>query len=180
MGNPISERIESPEEFYRIMFSNFSMGMRVSIPAIVQSFDPVTQTVTAQPALRERIKNDDLEPSWVDLPLLLDVPVVLPRAGGFCLTLPINQGDECLIVFADMCIDAWFASGKVQNQIEKRRHDLSDAIAIMGIWSQPRKLSGYSTNSAQLRTDDGTAYISLKPSGIDLIAPTVKVNGRVI
>jgi hypothetical protein len=179
MAVTIAERLANgdPEEFYRRMLENLSSTMRVSIPGIIQDFDPDTQTVTVQPAIREKIIDAQLETSWVDLPLLLDVPIVFPRAGGFALTLPIVAGDECLIVFADMCIDAWFSNGQVQNQIERRRHDLSDAFAILGVWSQPRVLPSYSTTAAQLRTDDGSAYISLKPGEINLVAAVVKKNG---
>jgi hypothetical protein len=178
MANTIGERVGSMDEFYRRMLENFSNSLRVTIPGIIQDFDAATQTATVQPAIREKIINPvDLTLSWVELPLLLDVPIVLPRAGGFVLTMPIQPGDECLVVFADMCIDAWFSSGDVQNQMERRRHDLSDAFAIVGAWSQPRRLNGYSTTAAQLRTDDGSAYISLSPGEIDLVADTVKING---
>jgi hypothetical protein len=181
MGVTIAERLAKgngdPEEFYRRMLENLSSTMRVSIPGIIQEFNPATQTVTVQVAIREKIIDDQLELNWVELPLLLDVPIVFPRAGGFALTMPIIAGDECLIVFADMCIDAWFSSGGIANQIEKRRHDLSDAFAIIGPWSQPKKLNGYSTTSAQLRTDDGTTYINLKPGEINLVAAVVKKNG---
>lgn len=172
MAIPISERINSPEEFYRRMLDNFSNNLRVSIPAIIQEFDPVTQTVTVQPAIRERIMGDNLEPEWVELPMFLDVPVVLPRAGGFVLTMPIQKGDECLVVFSDMCIDAWFSNGGVQNQMEKRRHDLSDAFAIIGAWSQPNKIPSYSTTDAQLRQVNGTSYIGLGADG------TVTIKGK--
>jgi hypothetical protein len=180
MAIPISERLGDEEEFYRRMLENFSNNLRVSVPGIIQDFDPITQTASVQVALREKIIDDNLEQQWVELPLLLDVPIVLPRAGGYVLTMPIAAGDECLVVFSDMCIDAWFSSSGVQNQIEKRRHDLSDAFALIGVWSQPNKLSNYSTTATQLRTADGTAYISLSGSEIDLVAPTVKVNGRII
>lgn len=180
MAVTISERLSKKEEFYRQMLDNFSSNLRVSIPGIIHDFDPVTQTASIQVAIREKIIGEDLTQQWTEIPLLLDVPIVLPRAGGFVLTMPIQAGDECLVVFADMCIDAFFSSGGIQNQIEKRRHDLSDAFAIIGAWSQPNKLSNYSTTAAQLRTDDGTAYISLSSTEIDIVAPTVKVNGTII
>jgi hypothetical protein len=174
---PISERLGGNEEFYRKMLENFSNNLRVSMPGIIQAFDSITQTVTVQPAIREKIIDDQLEQHWVDLPLLLDVPISFPRAGGFALTLPIVAGDECLVIFGDSCIDAWFSNGDVQNQIEKRRHDLSDAFAIIGTWSQPNKLPNYSTTAAQLRTVGGSAYISLSGNEIDLVASVIKKNG---
>lgn len=183
MGVTYRERLADPnnsEEFYRTMLDGFANTLRVAAPGIIHDFDPQTQTASVQVAIREKIANPDLTTQWTDIPLLLDVPIVLPRAGGFVLTLPVKPGDECLIVFADMCIDAWFSSGGVQNQIEKRRHDLSDAFAILGTWSQPRRVPNYSAAAAQLRTDDGQTYISLAPGEIDIVAPTVKVNGQPI
>lgn len=180
MALPISERLADPsskEEFYRRMLDAFAANLRVATPGIIQSFDPMEQTVTVQVAIREKIIDADLEQHWIEIPLLLDVPIVIPRAGGFALTLPIQPGDECLVVFGDTCIDAWFSNGGVQNQTERRRHDLSDGFAIIGVWSQPRTLSNYSISAAQLRSDDGVVNISLSSGAIDLNAPVVRVNG---
>jgi hypothetical protein len=171
----IGERINTQDEFYRRLADKIKVDIRVAIPGIVQSFDPVEQTVTVQPAIRERVRDSDGNMQYVDLPLLLDVPVVFPRAGGFVLTMPVNPGDECLVVFADMCIDAWWSNSGVQNQIEKRRHDLSDAFAILGTWSQPRVVSGYSSDSAQLRTEDGQTCIALKNGEISLNANNIAI-----
>lgn len=169
------------DEFYRTLMDTVSNNLRVAMPGVIQSFDAATQTVTVQPAIRERIRNPDLSYSWVALPLLVDVPIVIPRAGGFSLTLPVAPGDECLVVFGDMCIDSWWQNGGTQNnQPDKRRHDLSDGFAVLGIWSQRRTIANYSTTAAQLRTDDGSTYIQLVPGEIDLVATTVKANGTVI
>ncbi len=180
MSRTISERINTGsnvnEELLRRTGDNLSNMLRVAMPGIIQSFDPTTQTVTVQPAINEKIRNSDLSVSDVSFPLLLDVPLVIPKAGGYVLTLPIQQGDECLVVFADMCIDAWWSNGGIQNQIEKRRHDLSDAFAMLGVWSQPNIIPNYSTNSAQLRSITGTACISVSGNEIDMIG-TVKING---
>lgn len=173
----VGERTRSEFEMYETMAEKWSNDLRVAIPGIVDSFDPNAQTVTVQPAIKERViadQNGTIQ--TVNLPLLLDVPVVIPRAGGVVLTLPIQKGDECLVIFADSCIDAWWSQGGVQVQAEKRRHDLSDGFAIMGAWSQPRKISGYSTTSAQLRTEDGSQCIDISLSGIDLRG-TIKKNG---
>lgn len=147
---------------------------RVCVPGIIQSFDVAAQTVTVQPALREKMCIDGDE-NWVDIPLLVDVPIVVPRAGGYALTLPIQQGDECLVVFGDMCIDGWWQSGGVQNQVECRRHDLSDGFAIIGVWSQPKVLPAYSTGSAQLRNESGSAYVELAGDTINIKAGSVNI-----
>jgi len=177
MSVTIAERTGDQQEFYNKFADSIKNNMRVAMPGIIQSFDPVTQTVVVQPALKEKIRSSDLSVSDVQLPLLLDVPIVIPKAGGFALTLPIKLGDECLVIFSDMCIDNWWYAGGIQNQLEKRRHDLSDAFCILGTWSQPNLISNYSTNSAQLRSTDGVSYIDLKNNEIDMVSPTVKING---
>lgn len=181
----VSERANSQDEFYRQMLDNFSSNLRVAIPGIITDFNEAEQTVTVQPALRESISKGDGTREWIPLPLLLDVPVCIPRGGGFALTLPVKNGDECLVIFSDMCIDAWWSNGGIQNQIERRRHDLSDAICIPGIWSQKKKISGYSTTSAQLRTEDGTQKIDISLSKIEIsgnveLSGTVKINGVIV
>lgn len=173
----ISEMSNSKNEMLRNMGDGWKSTLRVACPGIIQNFNPTEQTVTVQLTLREEISDYDYNKQWVDIPLLLDVPIVIPRAGGYCMTMPIKQGDECLVVFGDMCIDAWWELGGIQNQLEKRRHDLSDGFAILGVWSQPRTLKNYSTDSCQIRNDNGTSYIELKDDEINLVSKSVKING---
>ena len=91
--------------------------------------------------------------------------------------MPIKHGDECLVIFGDMCIDSWWELGGVQNQLENRRHDLSDGFAILGVWSQPRVLQNYSTDSCQLRNESGTSCIELKDNEININSQKVNING---
>ncbi|MGD8188578.1 Gp138 family membrane-puncturing spike protein [Brevibacillus ginsengisoli] len=178
MGVTINERLKGNDaEFHREFADKIFSTMRVSIPGIIQSFDSITQTATVQVAIREHVRQPDMTREWTEIPLLQDVPVVFPRGGGYVLTFPISQGDECLVVFADMCIDAWFSVGGIQNQIEMRRHDLSDAIAIPGLWSQPKQLKDFSTKHVELRNENRSEFIRIKEGAIDLVSPSVRVNG---
>jgi hypothetical protein len=150
--------------------------LRVALPGVIAIFDSQTLTAVVQTAVGERVKIGGVEQD-VDLPLLPDVPVVFPRAGGFCLTLPVKPGDECLVVFADLCIDGWWSAGGVQNMAEKRRHDLSDAFALLGPWSQPRRISNYSASAAQLRNDAGTVRVEVSNAGV-AITGALTINGQ--
>lgn len=154
-------------EAARKALENAAFDLRVSLPGIVQSFDAVKQTVKVQPCIRERLVLDD-KVQWTPLPILVDVPVVFPRAGNFVLTMPVTAGDEALIIFGDNCYDAWWQSGGVQNQIDRRRHDLSDGFAVMGLWSQPKVVQNYSIVSAQLRSLDGATMIEVTGSDVNI------------
>lgn len=148
---------------------------RVAAPGIVTEWDPVQQTVTVQLAIRETMTDEDGEEKELEIPILVDVPVVMPRAGGYVLAFAPKKGDECLVVFADMCIDAWWQSGGVQSQVDWRRHDLSDGFAIMGCWSQQRK-PVLPASGVRLQNDAGTAGISLNGNTVNLFG-NVTING---
>jgi hypothetical protein len=173
----LNERLANATTPWMLALKQLDHDLRVAMPAIVQSFDEATQTVVVQPAIREQMLNKQRVPIPTALPLISFVPIVLPRAGGYALTMPIQQGDEGLLVIADACFDAWYQSGGVQNQIDLRRHDLSDAFFIAGCWSQPRKLSNYSGSAAQLRSDDGQTVIELGGGEITIKANTITVTG---
>lgn len=170
----LSERLARPTDQWATALKVFGHELRVAMPGIIQSFDPVKQTVVVQPAITEQMLKSDV-PTPTTLSLISDVPIMIPRAGGFSLTVPIKAGDECLLIFADACIDAWWQSGGTQNQIDKRRHDLSDAFAILGPWNQQRLLPNYSTTAAQFRSDDGNTVIEVGNGEVTVIAQTVNV-----
>ena len=148
----------------------FGIDLRVACPAIVKTVDYAKQTLTCQPAIREQMNDGNGNLSWVEIPILLDVPFMVYSGGGYCLTLPIKPGDDCLVVFGDCCMDAWWQNGGVQNQVERRRHDLSDGFAIVGFRSQPGVVSGYSSGTAQLRNAAGDAVIEISGSTINIRA----------
>ncbi|HBS6341514.1 TPA: phage baseplate protein [Klebsiella pneumoniae] len=163
-------------------------AMRVSIPGIIQSFDPDAVTAVIQPAIKGVEHDTSGAEISVNLPLLVDVPVVFPRGGGCTLTFPVKEGDECLVIFADRCIDFWWQSGGVQEPVDGRMHDLSDAFCIVGPQSQAKKIGGISTTAAQLRTDEGSAFIEVSAGGnitattagnATINAPEIVLNGNV-
>jgi Phage protein Gp138 N-terminal domain len=187
--------------------------LRVAVPGIIKSFDSTKQTATVQVAIAENMVNPrTLAAEPMSIPVLSDVPVIMFRAGNFVLTFPVAEGDECLLIFGDNDYGAWWQSGHadsggkeiIQNQVDRRRHDLSDSFAIVGLWSQPNKVENYSTDSVQLRSLDGSKAVSVQDSQIlvettdssdvrvssggkiflasasgeiDISAPTVKITG---
>ncbi len=160
------------------------IDLRCAAPAIVQSFDAEKQTVAVQIAMSELVKNP-AGPQWTPINPIYNVPICIPRGGGFSLTFPLQQGDEGLLVFTDTMFDLWWQNGGIQPPAgaplaqpnhERRRHDLTDCFFIPGIWNQTRVLEDYSTDSMQLRSDDGTIVVDLsEDNGLTLTAPTINL-----
>lgn len=171
------ERIDDPVEAMRAAMEGFLAETWTSLPGIVQSFDTKAMTVTVQPSIRGRVQQPDGSTISVNMPLLVDVPVIFPSGGGFTLTFPVAQGDECLVVFADRCIDAWWQSGGIGEPLEPRMHNLSDGFALVGPFSQPEVLPDVSAEDVQLRTDDGKASVTIKPDyTINAKNPAASIN----
>lgn len=194
---PIStqSQIGGEQQTAQAIADSVSNQIRVAVPGIIQSFDPDAVTCTVLPAIKGNDSSANGAESG-DIPLLVDVPVVFQRGGGCTLTFPVKAGDECLLIFSDRCIDFWWQSGGVQEPVDSRQHDLSDAFAIVGPQSQAKKISGISMAGAQLRTDDGAAYVEVAAGhnitvetpgkltasaqgGTEITSPTIVLNGAV-
>jgi Phage protein Gp138 N-terminal domain len=171
----LNERLANHITPWHLAMKALEHDLRVAMPAIVQSYDEATQTVAVLPAIREQILNKQRIAIPTNIPLLSRVPIIMMRAGNFVMTMPIQAGDECLLVASDACIDGWWQNGGVQNQVELRRHDISDCCAIFGLWSQQRLVPNYSTTAAQLRSLDGTTVVEVGDNEITVQAQTVNV-----
>jgi hypothetical protein len=136
-----------------------------ALPCIVKSVDFTKMTIEAQPAIQGTVEDESGALQSVNLPLLVDVPICFPSAGGFTITVPISAGDEVLVIFSSRCIDAWWQSGGVQKPMEMRMHDLSDGFAILGPKSKPNVISNISATDIEIRNDTGTTYLSITDDG---------------
>ena len=158
--------------------ANRLKDLHTSMPGIIESFDPVTQTASIQPAIkrvfitREGV-TETLTPT--NLPILINVPVSFPRGGGFSMTFPVVKGNECLITFCERAIDTWHKFGGIRTPNAKRFHHLSDATATVGLSSIPYKVPSYSATASQIKKDDGSAVISLNADSSISITSTSDV-----
>jgi hypothetical protein len=104
--------------------------LHTCMPGLVESYDPATGFASISPCPKRKYTSGDL----VDLPVLNNVPVVMPRAAGGAayIHVPLAKGDPVLIVFAERSIDAWKTAGGKYDPNDPRKHHLSDAFALPG------------------------------------------------
>lgn len=155
-----------------------------ALPGIIQTVNFSNMTCTVQPTIQGIFYKNNEQGSNsandIDLPVLVDCPIVFPSGGGCTLTFPINKGDEVLIIFSSRCIDNWWALGATDSegntiprpQAEYRMNDLSDGFVIPGPRSVPRVIPLISTTTVQLRanTKDNTHYsfIEIHPGNFNI------------
>jgi hypothetical protein len=190
MPIPTQSQIGGEQQAAQAIADSIATQLRVAMPGIIQSFNADAVTCTVLPAIKGNDSGTSGDRESADLPLLVDVPVIFPRGGGVTMTFPIKAGDECLLVFGDRCIDFWWQNGGVQEPVDSRQHDLSDAFAIIGPQSQAKKISGISTSAAQFRSDDGSTYFEIDPTtqkvkivapgGLDVVTPKAEFSAEVL
>lgn len=86
-------------------------------------------------------------------------------------TFPLKQGDECILLFSDREIESWFINGDVNPEGYTRMHDLTDAVAIVGIRSLPKMIN---ILADCLNLFYGTSNIALSENLINITAQTVQ------
>ena len=99
-------------------------SLHCALPGTVLSFDAESQTAEIQPAVRI---------GSMSFPILADVPVFMP------VPFEINAGDACLVIFADINVDAWLESGEAEAPPSARKHSLSDGFAFVGFKTRRRE-----------------------------------------
>jgi hypothetical protein len=140
---------------------------------IIQAFDSARQTATIQLAIKQvkEIKPDGTR-VLVEYPLLLQCPVVTLFGGVDFMSMPVTVGDNCIVFFNDREIDNWFTDGGVQAPTSGRAHDLSDAIALVGVRSLQNSIATYLANGIRLShgTGDDRTRIDLTDALISSVA----------
>jgi len=184
------ERIDEHRTSLQSAMEAQQAGLWTALPGIITKVDLEKLTCEVQPAIQAIEKQTDGTNKNVTLPVLVDVPIVFPHGGKYVHTDPVATDDECLVVFSCRCIDNWWQDGGVQPQFEMRKHDLSDAIAIIGPWSQKTAIKNVSTTNSQWRNTDGDIYQEIDNENqkvrvivkgitvdIDAAASTIEVTG---
>lgn len=174
-----AQLLNDSEEALRLALDGRFSNAWTALPGIVQSVNLTAMTVEVQPTIQGVILDEVGNKNFVNLPLLVDVPIVFPSAGGFTITFPIAAGDEVLVIFSSRCIDSWWQSGGIGKPMEARMHDLSDGFALPGPKSQPNVLTGISSTALQIRKNDASSYIEIAADGkIKFVASEVDIVGN--
>jgi hypothetical protein len=109
-------------------------GLRTMLPGKVVRYDAALQQADVQPLIKDWFLDEGEERVVEDLPVVPNVPVVFPGAGGFRVTFPVAVGDTVALLFSCSSLDRWLdqGGGPVDPGIY-HRHALMDAVAIPGL-----------------------------------------------
>lgn len=165
----------------------------------VLKFDKAKMTVNVQP-LSKQLENGKYETP----PPILQIPVAVTCAGGFILRPWIKEGDVGVVVYLDHDMDATVTAGREAQPLTERNHATTDAVFIGGIVSGDYTVPGSIPDEAHvIAKEDGTIYVAvtkdqvkiknedttadfnadsidMKTTTVNITAPTVNIDGKVI
>lgn len=120
------------------------LGIHTSLPAEVVEYNAGSHTARVKPSVAMLMSNG----VKIELPELVEVPVVFPSASSFDLEFPLKKGDGVLLVFSESDISEWKAGKKEANAASPSRFSLDSAVAIPGLFAKP------SSGTARLVIDE--------------------------
>jgi hypothetical protein len=126
--------------------------VRVALPGVITEYDASTCQATVQPSIQDSAYTE-YGVFAERIPAIPHVPVLFVGGGGSRLTFPVAVGDSCLVVFASSSLEKWLALGGEVYPDDDRHHDLTDAIAIVGL-SDFAHVASASATAAVLEGND--------------------------
>ncbi len=145
-------------------------GLHVAVPGKVVSYDAATQRCSVAPMSSIRVGENE-----VPLPVIEDVPVAWPRAGGCTIVLPIAVGDVVEVRFYDRALDDWRGTGEQVAPSDPRAHALTDAVVFpAGVWPDalPSPTAALAGDDIVIARDGG-GCIAIKPDGSVVLGDVV-------
>lgn len=110
-------------------------GVRVSLPGRITAYDAARQKVSIKPLIKHAHLGENEERVVQSLPEIHGAPVVFWGPARGRITWPVAVDDLCLVIFCSSSIARWLVSGGEVDPGDDRRHDLNDAVALVGLHS---------------------------------------------
>lgn len=165
----------------------------IILPARIVEYFAATQTATIQISAETIYNDSSLVAQSKKRNPIEGVPVHTPSGGGWAITMPIEVGNTCVIIFSQVGYDHWLyedkdLAGTLASNPKpwlRRQFNDDDGFAFVGMNTLPRAIQGQSSEDSEWRNVDKTQMISLKkdlsitidsPTSVTINAPSVVVN----
>ena len=145
-------------ELFSRNFKVLSGNIHTALPGKVVQYDG-SRSVDVQPLIQKKLADG----TFIELPVIVDVPLIFPGSSTGVFTFPIKRNDGVLLVFSERSIEEWMGTGANSQPGDLRRFSLTDAIAIPGLFYRDAAIP---ENRIGI-TEDG--HLALKNATTDLL-----------
>lgn len=154
----------------QFVFHQFMKDIYVSIPGIIETYDPETKRCKVRPAINTRLTSGVMiAPSSI-----INVPVIWPGGGGFVFLSPLPPGSPVEIKFSQRGITAFKETFLISDP-GTTFFDKHDAHVIPGYGAlgvTPGSITG-----ACLQKEDGSIFICIEDDKIKIKGDIEMLNG---
>lgn len=107
--------------------------LRTHLPGMITSYDEVKQRASVRCLVRDGEIDELNNRIAVGIPEINDAIVMFVGAKNGRWTYPVSKGDTCLVSFCSSSMELWRQRGGEVDPGDDRRHDISDAVVIVGL-----------------------------------------------
>jgi len=172
-------------DLLQLSFNSFMSNIHTAIPGKIESYNAIKKQAEVKPLIKKQFEESNLE-----YPVISNVPVMLPGNEESVISIPLQKGDGCLILFSEVSLERYLSSsGEIVEVGDVRKFSLSDAICIPGLgpFNKPGKIGNgtdfeviYKNGNLKITSNDLTlnynnAQIKLTGSNVEISYSTAKI-----
>ena len=179
--------VVSEEQKIDLDFWRHAMKLNTCIPAIVDEFDPVTQRVSASPAIMGKYVKPDNTVEYIPCPKITNIPLAITKGAGLTITYPIKKGENCTLIFSQRSIDNFLIENGIQRPYDTdspeyttlRCMDMTDAMCFPGVITNKEAISSYDNDAIEIRNSDGETKLTVKENSLKFLQgnATIELSG---
>lgn len=151
---------------YRAMEAVKTSAIRdvmTTIPGHVMAYNPTTQRAQVQCGIQRKLAG-----RYVDVPIIINVPVRFSGTAEWAVFHELPAGSEGLVHFAKQSIDAWIDQGGIVAPTDERQFSADDAFFSPGYRSLKTAIPDLPTSGMGMSNRSGSVRIHLTDDGITL------------
>lgn len=149
--------------------------MHTVLPGKIVKFDTEKGLALVQP-VGKFAKPDG---TMIDFPQVSDVPIVFAQSANqqAAMAYPINEGDGCLLLFAEQALDCWRSGGEAEVKSDLK-FDLTNCIAVPGLFVPANNLLKEACQKQAIIIEQNGKRIAVSGAGI-AVRGDVTVEGSI-
>ena len=154
-------------DILRQAFTSLMADVHTAMPGKIVSYEAAKKKAKVQPLINTLFDNGES----LQMPVITDVPVIMPGTTDAVVSLPIKAGDGCLLVFSEKSLENWASSQlETVDPGDPRTYALTDAFCIPGLFTLNKPGKVGTGNDLEILYKD--SKVVLKDNG------DVEINGN--
>jgi hypothetical protein len=152
--------------------------LNTCMPGVIVRYDADTSRCDVSPGFARKFIDPSLGDTSDGVTFradITDVPIMFPRGKDGGITFPIAPGDPVLLVFSQRALDDWKDVGGAAVPPSARLHNITDAIAIPGLFSLPDAVSAKTPPSDKTAVYGDKVFVGDPDETLTPVAPVAPV-----